>query len=75
MNKMYCHYCEENYIARLFDKCIRESTDYIDGLKRFNQECINHEDPRNLVTILGFMYAHDCQICRKYKHLYEDETN
>lgn len=72
---MKCEDCENNYLHKIFKKCMKESktTDY--GLIKFDKICAELNDPRNPLTIIYSMYNGNCKECESFKKYYIEFIN
>lgn len=68
---MDCCNCENNYLYKIFKRCMNDCDKASEALYRFDKICIKSEDPRNALTIINRMYDGDCEECKQFKHYYD----
>ena len=59
---MDCNNCKDNYLGKIFKKCMKESDIYSEVLEKFDRICLKSEDPRSSL----------CEECKKYRKYYEE---
>lgn len=68
---MDCRNCEENYLYKIYRRCMNDSEKASEALYKFDKICLKSGDTRGPLTIIHSMYEYNCEECKKYKHLYE----
>ena len=69
---MDCNNCKDNYLGKIFKKCMKESDIYSEVLEKFDRICLKSEDPRSSLLIFCALHSNTCEECKKYRKYYEE---
>lgn len=70
---MNCSNCDNNYLLKIFDRCMEKCGRANESLTQFDRICLRTGDPRSPLTILKSMYHNTCDECNKYRKYYIDK--
>lgn len=68
---MNCISCDRNYLYKIF-KRLNTGINSAEGLRKFDNLCLQSGDPRNPLMIIQSMYSNDCKICEEFRKYYVD---
>lgn len=72
MNSNKCLECEDNYLLKLFNKCMIECKLTDDAIVKFDRVCFRTGDPRSPIAIIRSLHENTCNECIKYRKYYQD---
>ena len=72
---MNCNNCKDNYLNKIFKKCMKESDLYTEVLDKFDRIVLKSGDPRSSLTVFCALHTNTCDECKKYSKYYKSYLN